>query len=109
MSSNGGVSPDSQLIEVIPSPVNSGGLWQPVQGPETTDLLAHLALPSEAQAQLVAEATRVLARCIPPNTAANDKTGLVTGYVQSGKTMSFTTVAALARDNGYRIIIIVAG
>jgi hypothetical protein len=33
----------------------------------------------------------------------------VIGYVQSGKTLSFTTVTALARDNGYRLIIVVAG
>ena len=31
------------------------------------------------------------------------------GYVQSGKTMSFTTVAALARDNGFQIVIVIAG
>jgi hypothetical protein len=31
------------------------------------------------------------------------------GYVQSGKTMSFETVAALARDNAYQVVIVVAG
>ncbi len=34
---------------------------------------------------------------------------MVVGYVQSGKTLSFTTVAALARDNGYAIVILIAG
>jgi hypothetical protein len=33
----------------------------------------------------------------------------VVGYVQSGKTLSFTTVAALARDNLYPIVIVIAG
>lgn len=37
------------------------------------------------------------------------KTGLVVGYVQSGKTLSMTTVSALARDNGCRLIILLAG
>ena len=31
------------------------------------------------------------------------------GYVQSGKTMSFTTVIGLARDNGFPLVILVAG
>lgn len=31
------------------------------------------------------------------------------GYVQSGKTMSFETVIALARDNGYGLVIVLAG
>lgn len=36
-------------------------------------------------------------------------TGLVIGYVQSGKTLSMTTVSALARDNGCRIVVVLAG
>jgi hypothetical protein len=31
------------------------------------------------------------------------------GYVQSGKTLSFTALTALARDNAYRLIVILAG
>ena len=55
------------------------------------------------------EAISVLARCVPPQTPPRQETGLVVGYVQSGKTLSFTTVAALARDNGYQMIIVIAG
>jgi len=33
----------------------------------------------------------------------------VLGYVQSGKTLSFTAVAALARDNGYPMVIVITG
>ena len=40
---------------------------------------------------------------------ASQETGLVVGYVQSGKTMSFEAVAALACDNGFQIVIVVAG
>ena len=35
--------------------------------------------------------------------------GLVFGYVQSGKTLSFTTLTALARDNDYQLVIVIAG
>ena len=36
-------------------------------------------------------------------------TGLAFGYVQSGKTMSFTALTTLAADNGIDIIIFLAG
>jgi hypothetical protein len=55
------------------------------------------------------EATRVLGRCIDPKAAASVSTGLVVGRVQSGKTMSFTALAALAHDNGFGIVIVIAG
>ncbi|MCZ8158748.1 MAG: hypothetical protein O9256_02520 [Rhizobiaceae bacterium] len=54
-------------------------------------------------------AQRILGRCHPPDSPAGRKTGLVVGYVQSGKTMSFETVIALARDNGYGLVILLAG
>ena len=34
---------------------------------------------------------------------------LVFGYVQSGKTLSFTMLSTLAIDNGYRVIVYLAG
>ena len=55
------------------------------------------------------EARRILGRCLPPTEAAGRETGLVVGYVQSGKTMSFETVISLARDNGYGMVIVFAG
>lgn len=55
------------------------------------------------------EAQRVLGRCLPPSEQGPTETGLVVGYVQSGKTMSFETVIALARDNGYGLVIVLAG
>jgi hypothetical protein len=47
--------------------------------------------------------------CGKPNNSENSETGLVIGYVQSGKTLSFTTLTALARDNNYQIVIVIAG
>jgi hypothetical protein len=55
------------------------------------------------------EAQRILGRCLPPTESAGRETGLVIGYVQSGKTMSFETVISLARDNGYGVVIVFAG
>ena len=82
----------------------------PVVGAETT-ALKHtpdvLELGDAADA-VVEEARRILKRGAPPE-AQGQTVGLVTGYVQSGKTLSFTTVCALARDNGFPLVIILAG
>lgn len=55
------------------------------------------------------EAIVVLEQCVPPTLPNGTETGLVIGYIQSGKTTSFTTVATLARDNGYQLIIVISG
>lgn len=86
-----------------------GSLWLPLQGAEVRELVTHLALDRESGERLVSEATGILGKCIPPQGPAHSTTGLVLGYVQSGKTMSFTTVAALARDNGYPMVIVITG
>ncbi|MDZ7880430.1 MAG: Z1 domain-containing protein [Saprospiraceae bacterium] len=59
--------------------------------------------------RLIAETQQILMQSGNPESETNNETGLVLGYVQSGKTMSFTTLTALAKDNGYQIIIIIAG
>ena len=52
----------------------------------------------------------ILNHCNPHDAIQNhETTHLVVGYVQSGKTMSFTGVLAMARDNGYRVAIILTG
>lgn len=99
-------SPDSEEIRIIPDVV---GDWRPTVGAETLDLLNHLGLPQETAANVRDEATAIIARCISPTDSAGQDTGLVIGYVQSGKTMSFTTVATLARDNHFAMVIVIAG
>ena len=71
-------------------------------GPSYADLTA-------GPDSVLQEAQRILGRCLPPTETGKAETGLVVGYVQSGKTMSFETVIALARDNGYGLIIVLAG
>lgn len=52
----------------------------------------------------------ILSHCNPHDAVDNpETTHLAVGYVQSGKTMSFTGVLAMARDNGYRISIVLTG
>src|SRR5271157_4981411 len=103
MSTDG--NPPPVIVEILPDDrINPPG-WDPQPGPET-DLLD---LPPDARDQIVDEARRILRRCVDPHGPPQSQTGLAVGYVQSGKTTSFTTVAALARDNGYRVVILIAG
>ncbi|MEH1842112.1 MAG: Z1 domain-containing protein [Nostoc sp.] len=99
-----------EMMEITVQTNDSSKLWFFVIGEETQALLNHLGLPDEeSQTRIHNEATEVIQRCVPPVSPRGSKTGLVTGYVQSGKTMSFTTVAALACDNGYRMVIVIGG
>jgi len=86
-----------------------GSLWVPLQGAEIQGLLDHLRLDRDSKETLETEAATILGKCIPPRAQAESTTGLVLGYVQSGKTLSFTAVAALARDNGYPMVIVITG
>ncbi len=88
--------------------------WAPVVGPFTTEFVERKlkqrgAPDAEAMDRIVAEAATILGRCVPASELAGQDAGLVLGYVQSGKTLSFTTVTALARDNGYGVVILLAG
>jgi Z1 domain len=90
------------------------GRWIPDEGPFTRDFVARKlaqrgAPDAEAMKRIVREAAVILGRCLPPAQPEGHDAGLVVGYVQSGKTLSFTTVAALARDNGYGAVILLAG
>ena len=84
--------------------------WEPSQGQEASDLLERVGFITGGDA-IIDSASNVLARGIDPADSAVDRqaTGLVVGYVQSGKTMSFETVAALACDNSFQVIIVIAG
>lgn len=84
--------------------------WTPVTGgEETSGLLDRLSIGDESKRNLIDEAANILSLCGNPSHAESSSVGLAFGYVQSGKTMSFTTLTTLARDNGYQIIIIIAG
>src|SRR5687767_14832358 len=86
--------------------------WEPFVGDETNTLLrSNSNLVDQAGAlntagtRILDETYRIMSACGNPQRHTNNETGIVIGYVQSGKTLSFTTLAALARDNEYQIII----
>ena len=67
-------------------------------------------LTSLGVANLRAETADIMAHCNPHDGVDRpETTHLVVGYVQSGKTMSFTALTALAKDNHYKLIIYLAG
>ena len=62
--------------------------------------------------RLETSTVNILQNCVPPSFKKNSEyynTGLVLGYIQSGKTLSFTSLIALASDNNYKLIIVFAG
>jgi Z1 domain len=99
---------DNDPIIVEPVPEEGNGRWIPAVGPETLGFLEH-SVPAVARDTVCDSAVEILGKGVPPTTEAGQETGLVVGYVQSGKTMSFETVAALARDNGFQMVVVVTG
>ncbi|PZW22868.1 Z1 domain-containing protein [Thermosporothrix hazakensis] len=98
-----------ETVEIIMHSQNQQACWSPVIGSETLSLLDHLKFSERDRETVKREAVAVLAQCVPPTVPSGQETSLVIGYIQSGKTTSFTTVAALARDNGYHLIIVITG
>jgi len=100
---------ETEIIEVIhrkqPNYIN----WQPTIGAELKNLLASLKISKKGKEILTEETVRILGKCVSPKIPVGMKTGLVVGYIQSGKTMSFTAVTSLARDNNFPMIIVIAG
>lgn len=103
-----------KILKTIKPPLR----WVPEQRDFTTEFLQSKSKdpngPSyedltEGPNSVLQEAQRILGRCLPPTEPGTPETGLVVGYVQSGKTLSFETVIALARDNGYGVVIVLAG
>ena len=88
--------------------------WNVVVGETTLGLRDHLlnsgSLPDERTwGRVLDESQSILGMCCPIDEFVASRTGLVCGRVQSGKTMSMTTVSTLARDNHYRLVILIAG
>ena len=81
-------------------------------GEETRALMEvfklHHGITDQAALDLkISEASNILSN-LEPHSRKN-KVGLALGFVQSGKTMSFTTLAALAADNDYKVVIAILG
>ena len=84
--------------------------WSPEYGEETEKLLNKVFSDDiDAKEKVKEETYHIMKLCGNPKKETNCDTGLVFGYVQSGKTLSFTALTALARDNNYQIVIVLAG
>ncbi len=80
------------------------------EGARTIDMLSRQhKLTDEGKETLLKETREILSHCINPIDTVDSVTNIVVGYVQSGKTLSFTTLTTLAIDNGFRIVIYFAG
>ncbi|KTW16597.1 Z1 domain-containing protein [Sphingomonas sanguinis] len=101
----------SAVITPLNPQPQPGANWSPHIGEEARELvfrkLAHES--QEAKDAVLSSAASILSKAVDPQADSGSETGLVVGYVQSGKTLSFTTVMALARDNGFQLVIVVAG
>lgn len=97
-----------ETIEIVPKQ-KSKLEWTPCIGNEIISLLSNSNLNESSRNKIIDETTSILKMCGNPKVVEFDETGLILGYVQSGKTLSFTSLSAMARDNNYRIIIIIAG
>ena len=80
--------------------------WSPVFGPEFESYVA--GRTPDHQDRLRTETMQILSACAKPGIDTRSA-GLVLGYVQSGKTSSFTAATALAHDNNYKCVIIIGG
>ena len=104
-----------QVLSELEGELPPGWRWRPklVEDGEAQRLLRRYGergLPENARDEITESALGIVARCIAPSDEEDcQDTGLVVGYVQSGKTLSFTTVAALACDNRFPLIIVLSG
>ncbi len=69
----------------------------------------HLGVEEDEWDSIVSTASKILGQCPRPDATAGRATGLALGKIQSGKTLSYTTLVALAIDNGYRVTVVLAG
>ncbi len=101
----------SAVITSLDPQHQPGANWSPHIGEEAQELVARKLVheSQEARAAVLSSAASILSKSVDPREGTGSETGLVVGYVQSGKTLSFTTVMALARDNGFQLVIVVAG
>lgn len=90
-------------------PLSPSVTWMPIQKEQTTGVIARSKLNRAAGEKLIRSSAEILGSGVNPQTLKGAATGLIVGYVQSGKTLSFTTVIGLARDNGFPLVILVAG
>lgn len=96
------------MAEIVINKKNTHHLHSVTIGDRTMAFMQNLKLDEGAKQSITDEACDILSKCIEPG-IQDSITNIAVGYVQSGKTLSFTTLTTLAADNGYRIIIYLTG
>ena len=97
-----GIDPLSTVLE----------LWGPsIDGEEIRRLRSRYQerVSEDEWDDVVETAASILGRCPTPTDNDRRVTGLALGKVQSGKTLSYTSLIALGIDNGYRVTVVLAG
>ena len=83
--------------------------FMPIIGNRTMSFInSQNKLDDDGKVTIMEEAQDILSHCIKPG-RTQSITNIAVGYVQSGKTLSFTTLTALASDNNWRIVIYLTG
>lgn len=99
----------SETIKIIETKANDSKFSETNIGERTLAFMNdNDKLDDEGKVTVISEAQDILSHCIAPGTKGNI-TNIAVGYIQSGKTMSYTTLTTLAADNGFRIIIYFTG
>lgn len=86
--------------------------WEPSVGKSIKSFISRIDFlenNEERQQEVIDQAKRILSRCANPELQFDNKCCLIIGEVQSGKTLSFTSVIALARDNKIPLTILLGG
>ena len=101
----------SQTIGIDPL-ATATELWGPsIDGEEIRRLRSRYQerVSEDEWDDVVETAASILGRCPTPTENDRRVTGLALGKVQSGKTLSYTSLIALGIDNGYRVTVVLAG
>ena len=78
-------------------------------GGEFEQFIKRQNLPPQSEKRLTENSSRILQRTELLDGGVSTNCQLVVGEVQSGKTMSFTALIAMAHENGFPLIIVLAG
>ena len=102
---------DEEISEILNS-VSSSSSTSLCIGNETKKLFSYLrSIDKNSAKKILMESCSIINKSsLSRDFSRNQsKTGIVIGYIQSGKTFSFTTVSCLARDNKFSLVVVIAG
>lgn len=105
---NAGQVPIRSLDSLRVQAAGPADAWGPCFGSELERVLSSTLSPA-ARPTVRDKTLSILCQCAGPGVSHERKTGLVVGRVQSGKTLSFTSLIAAAHDNQFRLVLVLGG